>query len=118
MSAMSPNVRDGFIALRSGALRVTNAELVKAFDDRNTSAEANAAWRKHERQILARYEDEARGYAKPIYDPDATADRELVAAAVRGAGHAPAEQTENDYRRGLANMNDTEFAAELARLGV
>jgi hypothetical protein len=59
---------------------------------------------------VRRMEKEAR--AIPIYDRDATHDREAVTAAVRGASKQAPEAKPPDYSR----MSPAEFAAEKDRL--
>jgi hypothetical protein len=63
-----------------------NPQLIAAFDNRNNSAEHNRRYQRIERKVLERLFNDA----KRQPDPEATADRYAVVAAMRGGTGQPA----------------------------
>lgn len=91
-----------------------NPELKAAWDHRGDSPEARGHFNRVVTRTVKKMEKEAR--AIPVYDKDATEDREAITNAVRGANMRAPEPTQADYARKVSRQTDAEFAAEKDKL--
>jgi hypothetical protein len=91
----------------------TNEEFRQAWDNRHMTGEAARLVTNTVNKAIGNLQKEVAAMPPPI-DPEATADRAAVSAAVRAGSGKPPEDRPPDY----ANMTDRDFEAEKAKLGV
>lgn len=93
-----------------------NAEVASAWKNRYASEEAKAHAQRVVEQSVKRMVKDAKAHANSRIDFNATEDRALVSAAVRGSTQPIPAEDGRAYSRRVNRMGDHEFAQEKERL--